>query len=145
MQTPLRDEDGYNGEELNAAEERLGFKLPAALREAYMLFGRRTDLCGTMNFLQPPDQLDTYEDTGLLTYHAENQGAWERYIRPADLYVEDPPVTHASGVMKNTSSASPGPSGCPLQSAGSPDWDSLRFRPMSRRARGDIAGTPERM
>jgi hypothetical protein len=32
LQTPLRDEDGYNGEELNAAEERLGFKLPAALR-----------------------------------------------------------------------------------------------------------------
>jgi hypothetical protein len=95
MQTPLRDEDGYNGEELNAAEERLGFKLPAALREAYMLFGRRADLCGTMNFLQPPDQLDTYEDTGLLTYHAENQGAWERYIRPADLYVEDPPVTRS--------------------------------------------------
>jgi cell wall assembly regulator SMI1 len=54
-QTPLRAEDGYNGEELNAAEERLGFKLPAALREAYMLFDRRADLCGTMNFLQPPD------------------------------------------------------------------------------------------
>lgn len=37
-----------------------------------MRFGRRADLCGTMNLLQPPDQLDTYEDTGLLTHHAEN-------------------------------------------------------------------------
>lgn len=93
--TPLRDEDGYSGGELNAAEERLGFKLPAALREAYMLFGKRADLCGTMHILQPPDRLDTYEDTGLLTYHAAHQGAWERYIRPADLHLEDPPVTQS--------------------------------------------------
>jgi hypothetical protein len=93
--TPLRDEDGYSDEELNAAEERLSFKLPAALREAYMLFGKRADLCGTMNFLQPPDRLYMYEDTGLLLYHAENQGAWERYIRPADRYLEDPPTLHS--------------------------------------------------
>lgn len=59
--TPLRDEDGYSGEELNAAEERLGFKLPAALREAYMLFGKRADLCGTMNLPKAPDRLYMYE------------------------------------------------------------------------------------
>ena len=49
--TPLRDGDGYSQAELNAAEDRLGLKLPTALREAYMLFGKRADLCGTQDFL----------------------------------------------------------------------------------------------
>jgi hypothetical protein len=94
-QAPLRDEDGYSDAELNAAEAHLGFTLPVALREAYMLFGKRADLCGTMNFLQPPDGLYVDEEAGLLMYHAENQGVWERYIRLADLDREDPPTLHS--------------------------------------------------
>ncbi|WP_433227848.1 hypothetical protein [Actinomadura formosensis] len=93
--TPLRDGDGYDGGELDAAEERLGFPFPAALREAYTLFGKRADLCATMHRLEPPGGLYVYEDTGLVMYHAENQGAWERYIRPADLHMDDPPTAHS--------------------------------------------------
>lgn len=104
---PLCDGDGYSIGELNAAEKRLGFILPIALREAYMLFGKRVDLCATMNHLRSPNDLYVYEDTGVLLYHAENQGCWERYIRLADLDFEDPPTTqscewghkeHAAGV-----------------------------------------------
>ncbi len=90
---PLRDCDGYGIADVHAAEERLGFTLPAALREAYTLFGKRADLCGTMNFLKAPDQLAVFED--LLLYHHENQGAWERYIRPADLHMDDPPTVQS--------------------------------------------------
>ncbi|MEN3538007.1 hypothetical protein AAH991_23030 [Microbispora sp. ZYX-F-249] len=94
--TPLRDGDGYTAEELNAGEQRLGLKLPAALREAYMLFGKRADLCGTLHFLQPPDELRVDEDSGLLLYQHENQGVWERYIRVADLDMDDPPTVQSS-------------------------------------------------
>lgn len=37
-------ERGAAAADLDAAEQRLGLPLPAALREAYLLFGRRDDL-----------------------------------------------------------------------------------------------------
>ncbi|WP_214108704.1 hypothetical protein [Acrocarpospora catenulata] len=92
--TPLGDEDGYSEEELNAAERRLSLKLPAALREAYTLFGRRDDLCRTMHSLESPTELYVDEHAGLLVYHVENQGGWVCGIRLTDTGLDDPPVVH---------------------------------------------------
>jgi hypothetical protein len=38
------DGNGYGKADIDAAEERLGVRFPAAVREAYGLFGRRADL-----------------------------------------------------------------------------------------------------
>ncbi|MEV4222551.1 hypothetical protein [Nonomuraea sp. NPDC049725] len=91
---PIRTGDGYDGSELAAVEERLGFRLPTALREAYALFGLREDLCGTMHRLEPLDRLGVCEPENLLSYHVENQGVWECGVRLADLHLDDPPVAH---------------------------------------------------
>lgn len=42
--SPLQEGDGYSAAELDAAEQRLGLKLPLALREWYRLMGRRKDI-----------------------------------------------------------------------------------------------------
>lgn len=56
---PLRAEDGYDAEALDAAERRLGVRLPTALREAYALFGRRDDLSRNQDRSQGPDARGT--------------------------------------------------------------------------------------
>ncbi|MFD1932059.1 hypothetical protein ACFSKW_11300 [Nonomuraea mangrovi] len=103
---PLSKDDGFSEAEIDAAEKRLGLQLPVALREAYVLFGKRDDLCHWHNRLQRPDELEVFGEAGLL-YHAENQGCWGRYIRLTDLHLADPPtrescdclrVEHQSGV-----------------------------------------------
>src|SRR3954471_17711909 len=64
--TPLLEEDGVAGGgpagggaggELDAPETGLGLRLPAALREAYRLFGRRTDLTSNQDVLLGPERL----------------------------------------------------------------------------------------
>jgi hypothetical protein len=42
--SPLTERDGCGEDELAAAERRLGLRLPAAVREAYALFGKWPDL-----------------------------------------------------------------------------------------------------
>jgi hypothetical protein len=93
---PIRDGDGYDGSELAATEERLGFRLPAALREAYALFGLRKDLNGTMHRLLPLEDLGVWEPGDLLSYHAENQGVWGCGVRLADLQELPPGVERAN-------------------------------------------------
>ncbi len=88
---PLGDGDGYTERELDAAEDRLGLALPAALREALALFGKRPDLCRTMQQLLPPDELHLC-DSGLLMFYCENQGVWDCCIRPSDISSDDPPT-----------------------------------------------------
>lgn len=89
---PLEPGDGNDSAELDAAELRLGLKLPAALREAYLLLGRRDDLLRNQDRLQTPDKL--YIREGALIYHTENQGVAEWGILLADLSAEDPPTFH---------------------------------------------------
>ncbi|MER6066739.1 hypothetical protein ABT167_37485 [Streptomyces sp. NPDC001792] len=60
---PLRPEDGCATDELIAAENGLGFELPAALREGYALWGRRDDLTRQQDPLVPPAGL--YVDDAL--------------------------------------------------------------------------------
>ncbi|HEY8482244.1 MAG TPA: hypothetical protein VIL71_20660 [Spirillospora sp.] len=90
--TPLSPGDGTSEAELTAAETRLGLRLPAALREAYALFGRRTDLHGNLHELLSPDALHVDDGKETLVFRKENQGAASWGVLLADLDAEDPPV-----------------------------------------------------
>ena len=88
--SPLEPGDGYSAADIDAAEQRLGLKLPIALREWYALAGQREDVVATQNFLVGPDELEFEE--GLLEFHSENQGVVYWGIKPDDLHLPDPPV-----------------------------------------------------
>lgn len=85
---PLGPGDGFADAELDAAERRLGLRLPAALREAYRLFGRRADLTSSHNTLLTPDELHVLD--GVLVYQAENQGCAHWGVPLAELAHDDP-------------------------------------------------------
>ena len=87
---PLEDGDGYSAAELDAAEQRIGLKLPEALREWYQLAGQREDVVATQNHLMRPQDLNIVD--GLLVFHSENQDVVEWGIKPDDLHLPDPPV-----------------------------------------------------
>ena len=87
---PLKRGDGYPASELNAAEKRLGLKLPVALREWYQLAGKREDVYAAQNYLVIPDELEIEE--GLLEFYCENQGVVHWGVKPDDLRLPDPPV-----------------------------------------------------
>ncbi|MFG2090967.1 MULTISPECIES: hypothetical protein [unclassified Spirillospora] len=90
--TPLTPEDGTPEAELTAAEEHLGMRLPAALREAYTLFGRRADLHSTMHSLLRPDEFYVDDRKEALVFREENQGAASWGVLLTDLDKADPPV-----------------------------------------------------
>ncbi|MFE4976233.1 SMI1/KNR4 family protein [Kitasatospora sp. NPDC056651] len=87
---PLGPDDGFTDAELDAAERRLGLRLPAALREAYRLFGRRADLTSSHDVLLTPEELHVLD--GALVYRAENQGCMHWGVPLTDLGREDPPT-----------------------------------------------------
>ncbi|MFJ9773073.1 SMI1/KNR4 family protein [Kitasatospora sp. NPDC101157] len=87
---PLTPRDGFTDAELDAAERRLGLRLPVALREAYRLFGRRADLTSSQDVLLTPDELHVLD--GALVYRAENQGCAHWGVLLDDLAQEDPPT-----------------------------------------------------
>ena len=89
---PLQEGDGYSATELDAAEQRLGLKLPLALREWYQLTGLREDIVAPQNFLVSPVELEISEENGLLVFHSENQQVVEWGIQTSDLDLVDPPV-----------------------------------------------------
>jgi hypothetical protein len=88
--TPLTAADGFDAAELDAAEARLGVRLPAALREAYRLFGRREDLTCNQDRLLPPDELVV--DHGMLVFREENQWVALWGVPVEDLDQDDPRV-----------------------------------------------------
>ncbi|MFV2176948.1 SMI1/KNR4 family protein [Actinomadura sp. LOL_016] len=88
--TPLGTGDGASDTELDAAEERLGVRLPAALREGYALFGRRTDLHTNLHGLLPPDGF--YLHAGGVVFREENQGVAAWGVLVTDMDGADPPV-----------------------------------------------------
>ncbi|MFF3669792.1 SMI1/KNR4 family protein [Microtetraspora malaysiensis] len=89
---PLLPGDGHDVAELDAAEERLGLRLPAALREAYALVGPRDDLTGNQDHLLPPKSLYVDETGEALVYRLENQHVVEWGIPLAELDRDDPPT-----------------------------------------------------
>lgn len=90
--TPLTPEDGTPEAELTAAEEKLGFRLPAALHEAYALFGRRRDLHSNHDSLLSPDDFYVDDRKEALVFREENQGAAYWGVLLTDLDKPDPPV-----------------------------------------------------
>ncbi|MEU5386842.1 SMI1/KNR4 family protein [Kitasatospora cineracea] len=87
---PLQPGDGRTGAELDAAEARLGLRLPAALREAHLLLGNRPDLTSNQDTLLPPEEL--YVDRDHLVYRVENQSCAYWGVPLAALDQDDPPT-----------------------------------------------------
>jgi hypothetical protein len=54
---PIEAQDGWNHADLDAAEHRLGVRLPDAVRDAYALFGKRPDLTSNQDWLLTPGEL----------------------------------------------------------------------------------------
>ncbi|MFD5269511.1 SMI1/KNR4 family protein [Streptomyces sp. NPDC058335] len=95
---PLAPGDGWDEAEIDAAERRLGVRLPTALREAYGLFGRRDDLTRNHDTLLPLKELYVDDDGGVLVYQVENQGCAYWGVLLKDLEQDDPPtVTRLDG------------------------------------------------
>lgn len=69
---PVIEGDGVDAGRLQAAEDRIGITFPAALREAYLLFGLRRDLTATQDRLVLPEQLRIDAD-GVLVFRVEAQ------------------------------------------------------------------------
>ncbi|WP_308294009.1 SMI1/KNR4 family protein [Streptomyces sp. UNOC14_S4] len=88
----LGSDDGWTEAELAAAEKRLGVRLPAALREAYLLFGRRQDLTSNHDVLLGPAELYVDDVKEALVFRHENQGAASWGILLDSLQDDDPAV-----------------------------------------------------
>ncbi len=89
---PLAAGDGVSRDSWLAAEQRIGVDLPAALREAYLLFGRRPDLTARQDRLVSPHEL-SFDDSGTaVVFRVENQYCAEWGVVAADLASADPPV-----------------------------------------------------
>ncbi|WP_030196308.1 SMI1/KNR4 family protein [Streptomyces sp. NRRL S-87] len=88
----LESGDGWAEADLDAAEERLGVRLPAALREAYLLFGRRRDLTSNHDVLLGPAELYVDDAKEAVVFRHENQGAASWGILLDNLQDDDPAV-----------------------------------------------------
>ncbi|MFE5214867.1 MULTISPECIES: hypothetical protein [unclassified Streptomyces] len=90
--TALGGSDGCTQAELDTAEVRLGLRLPAALREAYLLVGRRRDLTSNHDALLDPANLYVDDAKEALVFRHENQGAASWGIPLDSLQNDDPAV-----------------------------------------------------
>ncbi|MFF2775599.1 SMI1/KNR4 family protein [Streptomyces sp. NPDC058052] len=88
----LVGDDGWTEDDLAAAEKRLGFRLPTALREAYLLFGRRRDLTCHHDVLLDPAELYVDDAGEALVFRHENQGTAIWGILLDSLQDDDPAV-----------------------------------------------------
>lgn len=86
----LRPGDGVDERDLIAAEERLGVRLPAALRVFYRAVGHAPDLARVHNRLLAPSEIAA--DGRHLVFMEENQSVVSWGFRLADLAKEDPVV-----------------------------------------------------
>jgi hypothetical protein len=96
-QSPLIDGDGWAEADLADAEARLGLRLPAALREAYQLFGRRKDLTSNQDVLLSPSELRLDDRREALVFRMANQAVACWGISVAELDKPDPPVVIRTG------------------------------------------------
>ncbi|GGN36453.1 hypothetical protein FHR83_006375 [Actinoplanes campanulatus] len=88
---PVVESDGVDPALVQVGEDRIGFALPAALREAYLLFGRRRDLTAAQDSLVSPQSLDVDPD-GVLVFRVEAQGCASWGVPARAIGQEDPPV-----------------------------------------------------
>lgn len=87
---PLGAEAAVPAVEMEAAEARLGFALPRALRTLYLRTGRAKSLHAAHNMLVPPEAIDLAGDH--LVFYEENQAVVVWAIARARLSEADPPV-----------------------------------------------------
>jgi hypothetical protein len=80
----LKKSDGAAEEDVVAAEQRLGLRLPRLLREFYLLTDERDDINGVHNRLYPLDALVVEGD--VLVFYEEDQGVclWGVRLRDDD-------------------------------------------------------------
>ncbi|MEL5960888.1 SMI1/KNR4 family protein [Streptomyces sp. CLV115] len=100
--SPLTESDGCTPAELDAAQARLGLPLPAALREAHQLLGRRPDLTDNQDSLLAPQDIYLDADRGVLVFRVENQSCAYWGIRVTDLDQDDPPVVVRADLVRPT-------------------------------------------
>jgi hypothetical protein len=93
--TPLTEDVGWAEADLQAAEQRLGVRLPPAICEAYGLFGRRRDLTSVQDRLLGPEELEVDATGDVLVYRVENQAVAVWGVPLAALEQPDPPVVAA--------------------------------------------------
>ena len=90
---PLAREDGYGEDVLQSVEEHLGVRLPPALREAYLVLGKRTDLTARQDPLLPPGRLRVDQAEAVIVFRRENQACAEWGVAASDPWnPEDPPA-----------------------------------------------------
>ncbi len=93
---PWQPGDGYDEDTIQAAEARLGARLPATLRNFYKAWGKRRDLTDVNNPMLNPDNLVVA--AGTLIFWVENQAVWYWGVQSEALEADDPPVVFtASG------------------------------------------------
>jgi uncharacterized protein (TIGR02996 family) len=103
---PLQPGDGFSEAELQAAEGRLGCRLPAAIREWYALAGRRADVWSLQDDLESLDRLRVEPGTDILVIRRENQNCERWGIRVADLAGDDPPVVEVNSEIQSSPTTS---------------------------------------
>jgi hypothetical protein len=101
---PLEAGDGVGEAELRAAEQCIGAAPPAALREAYLLFGRRAGLTANQDPLQPPHKLSLDDSGTTVVFRVENQRCAAWGVAAADLASVDPPCTSGTAAAGSRSS-----------------------------------------
>ena len=92
---PIGESDRVSFGRLDAAEERLGLRLPPALREWYERLGCRGDLWSVQDTFLPPEGLTLRGD--LLAFYVENQAVWYIGVGLGDLAADDPPALIEEG------------------------------------------------
>ncbi len=93
---PVVEGDGVDPALVRVGEEQIGFALPAALREAYLLFGGRRDLTAGQDSLVPSQSLEVAAD-GVLVFRVEAQNCARWGVSGKDSGQDDPPVLVNSG------------------------------------------------
>lgn len=99
--TPITDEDGATQAQLDDAEARLGVRLPAAVREAYQLLGRRKDLTSVNGTLWGPDDLEYDQENDVLIFRAAHQNV--AFFGASLTDPADPPVLYYATLMDRES------------------------------------------
>jgi hypothetical protein len=87
---PWQPGDGYEEASIQAAEARLGVRLPSPLRTFYLAWGKRHDLAKIHHNLLAPDALVIRADT--LIFWVDHQAVWYWGVRCQALEQTDPPV-----------------------------------------------------
>jgi hypothetical protein len=95
----LTPADGFSSGCVDEAEDRLKIPIPIALREWYLLAGKRKDIWSGQDEFLSPNQLEVGE---FLIIYVENQAVVQWGIRRGDLGQDDPPVFVSDDEVENS-------------------------------------------